>query len=49
MGNLDQAEVEYSRAYQLSAKDLKDRLEAVKKRRARQNQINVTPRSIPPP
>jgi len=49
MGNLDQAEVEYSRAYQLSAKDLKDRLQAVKKRRARQNQINVTPRSIPPP
>lgn len=49
MGNLNEAEVEYSRAYQLSAKDLKDRLEAVRKRRARQNQINVTPTSIPPP
>jgi tetratricopeptide (TPR) repeat protein len=51
MGNLDQAELEYSRAYELSAKDLKARLEAVRKRRGRQGQMNAksTPTSIPPP
>ena len=37
--NLNQAELEYSRAYELSAKDLKARLEAVGNRRARQGQI----------
>ena len=51
MGKLDQAELEYSRAYELAAKDLKARLEAVRKRRARQSQIQPTstPASILPP
>lgn len=51
MGNLDQAELEYSRAYELSVKDLKTRLDAVRKRRARQSQMNAssTPISIPAP
>lgn len=51
MGKLDQAELEYSQAYELSAKDLKARLETVRRRRARQSQIQPTstPTSIPPP
>jgi tetratricopeptide (TPR) repeat protein len=51
MGKLDQAELEYSRAYELAAKDLKARLEAVRKRRARQSQVQPTstPTSILPP
>ena len=51
MGKLDQAELEYSRAYELAAKDLKARLEAVRKHRARQSQIQPTstPASILPP
>ena len=51
IGNLNQAELEYSRAYDLSTKDLKSRLETVRKGRARQSQIGPTstPRSIPPP
>jgi tetratricopeptide (TPR) repeat protein len=51
LGNLNQAELEYSRAYELSVKDLKARLEAVRKRRARQTQVDrtSTPASIPPP
>ena len=51
MGNLDQAELEYSRAHELSVKDLKARLEAIRKRRGRQSQMNAnsTPTSIPPP
>jgi tetratricopeptide (TPR) repeat protein len=51
MGNLDEAEMEYSRASELSVKDLKGRLEAVRKRRARQSQMNATstPTSILPP
>jgi cytochrome c-type biogenesis protein CcmH/NrfG len=50
MGSLNQAELEYSRAYDLSTKELKGRLEAVRKRRAGQNQMNATstPTSIPP-
>ena len=49
MGNLDQAEAEYSRAYELSGKDLKERLEALRRRRSGQSQTNVTPTPIPPP
>jgi tetratricopeptide (TPR) repeat protein len=51
IGDLNQAELEYSRAYELSVKDLKARLEAVRKRQARQSQIGPTstPTSIPPP
>jgi tetratricopeptide (TPR) repeat protein len=42
LGDLNQAELEYSRAYELSAKDLKARLEAVRKRRARQSHVEPT-------
>ena len=51
MGKLDQAELEYSRAYELAAKDLKARLEAVRKRRARESQVQPTstPTSTLPP
>jgi tetratricopeptide (TPR) repeat protein len=50
MGKLDQAELEYSRAYELSVKDLKEKLEAIRKRRDREAHIQrtVTPLTSPP-
>ena len=50
MGKLDQAELEYSRAYELSVKDLKEKLEAIRKRRDRAAHIQptATPLTLPP-
>ena len=49
MGNLDQAEREYSRAYELSLPhDLKVKLEAVRNRRDHESHVQPTATPLPP-